>query len=793
MTTFKNRFLIRKAAVLGSGVMGSQIAAHFANANVEVILFDLPAKEGDPNGVVQKSLNFLQKLEPTPFSVKSKASYITPANYNDHLSLLEDCDLIVEAISERMDWKKDLYSKVTKHISKDAIFATNTSGLSIEELALSFPQEQRKNFCGVHFFNPPRYMTLVEIIPHTNTNKETLNNLEEFLTTVLGKGVIRAKDTPNFIANRIGVFSMLATMYHTEKFNLGFDVVDALTGSLIGRAKSATYRTLDVVGIDTLCHVIKTMKDTLPNDPWSSIFKAPAYLEALISKGALGQKSGAGIFRKVGKEIQVLDLEKQDYRPAKSEADSEVLEILKIKNPEEKFRKLMACQNPQAQFLWAIFRDLFHYSAVQLEHIADNARDLDLAIRWGFGWKFGPFETWQSAGWNFITNAINEDIKSNKTIANVSLPSWVSEGNRTGVHFEDGSYSPLSKCNQARINLPVYSRQLYKETVLGEKVTYGKTIYENEGVRLWTLDDEVSILSFKSKMHAVGGEVLDGVLESVKVTEKNYKGMVVWQTEPPFSVGANLAQVVQAVSENNFEIIDSMIRKFQKASMALKYSLVPTVAALQGMALGGGCEFVMHCAKTVAALESYIGLVEVGVGLLPAGGGCKEFVLRAANEAKGGNIFPFLQKYFENVAMGKVSKSAQDAKELGYLKHSDTIVFNPNELLFVAINEVKSMYESAYRPSLKARDIVVTGKGGAATLKAGLVNMLEGLFISSYDFEIGKRVSSIFAGGEIDQGNVVSEDWLLELEHRYFMELVKMPKTQERIIYMLKNGKPLRN
>ncbi|MES2616205.1 MAG: 3-hydroxyacyl-CoA dehydrogenase family protein, partial [Bdellovibrionota bacterium] len=359
MTT-KNRFLIRKAAVLGSGVMGSQIAAHLANANVEVILYDLPAKEGDANGIVQKSLAFLQKLEPTPFSVKSKAAYVTPANYNEHLSLLADCDLVIEAISERIDLKKDLYSKVTKYISENTIFASNTSGLSIEELSLTLPEAHRKNFCGVHFFNPPRYMTLVEIIPHKGTNQDTLNGLEGFLTTVLGKGVVRAKDTPNFIANRIGVFSMLATMHHTEKFNLGFDVVDALTGSLIGRAKSATYRTLDVVGIDTLGHVINTMKNTLPNDPWCSIFKIPTYLENLIAKGDLGQKTGTGVYKKVGKEIQVLDLSSQNYRPAKPEVDAEVLEILKIKNPEEKFKQLLSCQHPQAQFLWSIFRDLFH-------------------------------------------------------------------------------------------------------------------------------------------------------------------------------------------------------------------------------------------------------------------------------------------------------------------------------------------------------------------------------------------------------------------------------------------------
>ncbi|BBH52078.1 3-hydroxyacyl-CoA dehydrogenase/enoyl-CoA hydratase family protein [Fluviispira sanaruensis] len=787
-----NRYLVRKVAVLGSGVMGAQIAAHMANANVDVVLFDLPAKDGNPNGIVQKSLAFLQKLEPTPFSVKSKANYITPANYEHDLDKLTDCDLIIEAISERMDWKKDLYTKVSGKIAAHAIFATNTSGLSINSLAEVLPAELRKNFCGIHFFNPPRYMTLVEIIPQKHTNLKTMDNLEEFLTTVLGKGVIRAKDTPNFIANRIGVFSMLATMHHTEKFSLGFDVVDALTGTSIGRAKSATYRTLDVVGIDTLAHVIKTMSDTLPSDPWHSIFNVPTWIQALISKGAVGQKAGGGVFRKVGKEIHVLDLKAQEYRLSKPEADADVVAILKLKDPSEKFKQLKNSQNPQAQFLWAIFRDLFHYCAVQLEEIADNARDLDLAIRWGYGWAMGPFETWQAAGWKFITDAINEDIAAGKTVAKTPLPAWVTDG-RSEVHFSNGSYSPSTQKKEPRRELPVYARQFYPERVLGEKAIYGETVYENDGVRLWTKDDEISILSFKSKMHAIGSDVLEGVIKSVKIAEEKFKGLVLWQSEPPFSAGANLAQVTQALKDNDFKTLETMVKRFQDASMALKHSLVPTVAAVQGLALGGGCEFVMHCSKAVAALETYMGLVEVGVGLLPAGGGCKEFTLRAAKEAKGGNIFPFLQKYFENIAMAKVSRSAEDAKELGYLRPSDTIVFNPNELLYVATQEVKSLYEAGYRPPLKSKDILVTGKGGTATFKAALVNMLAGGFISEHDHKIGSYVATILGGGDIDQGNIVTDEWLLELEFRFFMELLRTEKTQQRIKYMLENGKPLRN
>jgi 3-hydroxyacyl-CoA dehydrogenase len=789
----KPRFLVRKAAVLGSGVMGSQIAAHLANANVEVLLFDLPAKEGDTNGVVKKSLAFLQKLEPSPFSSKSKINKIFPANYAEHLDLLENCDLVIEAIAERMDIKQDLYGKISSKISPNAIFATNTSGLSIQELASHLPKNLSKNFCGVHFFNPPRYMTLVELIPHTETDSAVLDHLEEFLTTTLGKGVVRAKDTPNFIANRIGVFSMLATLHYTSKFNLSFDVVDALTGPAIGRPKSATYRTLDVVGIDTFSHVAKTMRDTLPNDPWKQIFTLPNWLDALVSKGALGQKTGAGIYKKTGREIHVLDLKTQSYALSQSNVDPAVSEILKIKNPSEKLKKLRESTHDQAQFLWCIFRDLFHYCAVQLESIADNARDLDFAIRWGYGWNMGPFEMWQASGWKEISNALTEEIASGKTLAQTPLPSWVTETDRTGVHTNEGSFSPSKHNLEPRRSLPVYQRQMFPQKLFGEKTTYGKTVFENEGVRLWTTDDEVSILSFKSKMHAVGSEVLNGLIESVKVAEKNFKGMVIWQTEPPFSAGANLAQVTQALTENRFDDLEIMVKKFQEASMSLKYSMVPTIAATHGLVLGGGCEFVMHCTKAVASLESYIGLVEMGVGLLPAGGGCKEFVLRAAAEAKGGAIFPFLAKYFETIAMAKVSKSAVEAKELGYLKQSDTIVFHPDELLSVAINEAKNLYEAGYRPELKSSDIPVTGKGGTATLKALLVNMREGSFISDHDYEIGKYVATILGGGDIEQNCFVSEDWLLDLELRYFMDLLKTKKTQDRIAYMLKNGKPLRN
>ena len=792
-TMSQTKFIVRKVAVLGAGVMGAQIAAHLVNAKVPTVLFDLPAKEGDKNGIVLKAVEGLKKLKPSPLSNKDAVNYIQPANYEDHLHLLKDCDLVIEAIAERMDWKADLYHKVAPHLGEHTIFATNTSGLSINKLAESCPDSVRPRFCGVHFFNPPRYMHLVEIIPCLTSDAGILDNLERFLVTTLGKGVVRAKDTPNFVANRIGVFSMLATIANAEKFGIRFDIVDDLTGPRLGRPKSATFRTADVVGLDTFAHVVKTMDDTLPADPWHGLFKSPEWLQKLIAAGALGAKTKVGIYKKEGKQMFVFDPAKGEYVGGGQKGDDGVKEILKIANPAEKFKKLRESEHPQAQFLWACFRDVFHYIGYHLADIANCARDVDFAIRWGFGWSVGPFETWQAAGWQQVAKWIEEDIESGKSLSSAELPAWALAADRAGVHFAEGSYSAAEQTLIGRSTLDVYQRQLAPARVLGEAAQQlGETVFENEGVRAFTTGDDVLVVSFKSKAHAIGPDVLDGVNKAIDIAEDRFKGLVIWQTEEPFSVGADLQSMLPAFMAGDMASIDAMVRRFQDTSMRLRYSQVPTVAATQGYVFGGGCEFAMHCDKTVAALESYVGLVEVGVGLLPGGGGCKEFALRAAQEARG-DVLAALKDYFMAIATAKVATSGHEAQEIGFFRKGDPVVFNAYELLYVAKQQALALAESGYRPPLRIKGFPVAGRAGAASIKGQLVNMLEGNFISKHDFFIASQIADVMTGGDIEAGTLVNEQWILDLERKAFMTLWQNSKTQDRIVNMLTTGKPLRN
>ncbi len=802
-----SRFQVKQVAVLGAGVMGAQIAAHLVNVRVPVILFDLPAREGPKNGIVTRAVEGLKKLKPAPLGLAHEAALIRQANYEEHMDLLQECDLVIEAIAERMDWKLDLYRKIAPHLAPTAIVASNTSGLSITKLSEALPEEIKPRFCGIHFFNPPRYMALVELINTPTTEPQVLDNLEAFVTSALGKGVVRANDTPNFIANRIGIAGMLATMKQVENYGLSYDVVDDLTGKKLGRASSGTFRTADVVGLDTMAHVIKTLQDNLDakTDPFYDNFATPTVLARLLEMGNLGQKTGAGFYKKVGRDILRYDAHaaegKGDYVPTGAKADEVVTRMLK-KPAGERLRLLRDAEGAEPRFLWAILRDQFHYAAVHLQTVAESARDIDLAMRWGFGLQQGPFELWQEAGWLDVANMIQQDIDAGKSLSKAPLPEWVFKGpvaDARGVHTPKGSWSASAQKFVPRHELQVYRRQHFRENVRGADApraqTAGTTVYEDDAIRLWTLDAPVLIASIKTKMHAISPDVAEGLVRAVELAEASYEGLVIWSNDEMFSVGADLQAMLPAFMVAGVSAIDGAEHELQKAMLRLRYASVPTVAAVRGLALGGGCEMAVYCARRVAAMESYIGLVEVGVGLVPGAGGLTYIARRAAENAAAStnkDLLPFLTEGFTAAAMAKVGTSALESRQLGYLLDSDLVVPHKDELLHVAMTQARAMFQSGYRAPLR-RTFPVAGRSAIATIKGSLVNMRDGGFISQHDFHIASQIAHVVCGGDVDAGTLVTEEYLMTLEREVFCSLVTNAKTQERIMGMMSTGKPVRN
>jgi len=670
-------------------------------------------------------------------------------------------------------------------------------------MANVLPEQLRSRFLGIHFFNPPRYMYLLELIPTQFTAPEVVDQLETFSTSVVGKGVIRAFDTPNFVANRVGVAGMLLTFREVEKSGLGYDIVDDLTGKKLGRASSATFRTADVVGLDTMAHVIKTLQNGAKDDPFSGAFDTPAALTALIEKGNLGSKTKAGFFKKEGKTILQFNAATGEYVAAGGKADKEVVDILK-KPAAERLKALRESSNPQAQFVWAILRNSFHYAAVLLGDIAESARDIDFAMRWGFGSKQGPFEIWQEAGWKQVAEWVKADIDAGKALSKAPLPAWVFDG-RDGVHTAEGSWSAKEGKYVPARDLPVYKRQFFRESVLGSNApdakTAGKTLFEDAAIRLWTLDDEVVIASIKSKMHTISAEVTAGLSKGLEIAEAGYKGLVIWSYDGPFSAGADLQSMMPAFMAGGGKAIAPFEKQLQDFMLSLRYSNVPTVAAMHGLALGGGCELAVHTAKRVAAMETYVGLVEVGVGLIPGGGGLAYQARRAAEllETSKGvsgqtpvDLMAYVKEYFQASAMAKVATSAIEARKFGYLLDGDIVVPNKDEVLYVAIAQAKAMYESGYRAPAK-KLFPVAGRNVKATLQSSLINMRDGGFISQHDYYISSCIADVLTGGDVEAGTLVSEEYLHALERKHFCTLLDNPKTQERIMGMLSTGKPVRN
>ena len=797
---------INKVAVLGSGTMGSQIAAHCANMNIPVVLFELDHK------TLTTNLNALEKLKPPPLALKAVMQKIERATYESDSAQLADCDLIIEAIVENIDLKKQLFESIQPHIAESAIIATNTSGLSINEIASVLPKAMQPVFCGIHFFNPPRFMALVELIPAQSTHPDVLQHLEGFITTCLGKEVVYAKDTAGFVGNRIGVISLLTTLHHADRLEISPDTVDALTGKLTGKASSGTYRTADVVGLDILKNVVDNVAEHEEDQAWCPIIRLPDWIEKLIADGHLGQKTKHGIYQKRGPEIFVFDPKSQTDRAQSKTIDKALQSALKKQSLAKVLPSMAASDDPQMQLLWSIHRDTMHYAACHLMHIAESVSDVDRALCAGFGWKQGIFELWQAAGFETIRDLINADIAAGKTVAATPLPEWV---NAIDQFYKDGQgYAPKTKQFLNWQTHGVYERQIQQHDF--------EVLFETKDVCLQVLQDGIAAIHFKTKLSSIGYGVLLGINECLDLLEQsNYKALIFWSKHPnAFCAGANLYEVLvgcklgrfyddggllSAAKQKVFEVSSShlpdieyegaivdVVALGQQTLLRLRHGPLYTIAAVNGLALGGGCELILHCDATVATQNAYIGLVEVGVGILPAFGGTKEMIRRANKNVITGDVFPLAAKYFGQIAMAKVSSSAAEAIEMGYLDPATTIIAHQHELLFVALKKAAYHIDSATYPATKLEPIMPIGQTGKANILGHLTNLAEGAFISEHDHLITQYIAEIFSG-EVDDGIPVSEQWLLNLERKYFMTLLETTKTQDRIEHMLKKGKPLRN
>lgn len=798
---------INKVAVLGSGIMGSGIACHFANIGVEVLLLDIPPREltekeeargltlehpSVRNRIVNDFLQNSLKSKPSPIYNQKFASRITTGNFEDDMHKIKDVDWIIEVVIERLDIKKQVFENVEKHRKPGTLITSNTSGIPIHLMSEGRSDDFQEHFCGTHFFNPPRYLQLFEIIPGPKTKPEVIEFLNGYGDKFLGKTVVEAKDTPAFIGNRIGIYGIQALFATVQEMGLTVEEVDKLTGPVIGRPKSATFRTIDVVGLDTLVHVANGIYENVPNDEEHALFQTPDYVKTMLENNWLGSKTNnTGFYKRVRKEdgsseILTLDLNTLEYRARKS-ANFMTLEATKpVANLVDRFPVLINGKDKAGEFYRKNFAGMFAYVSNRIPEIADNLFQIDDAMKAGFGWEIGPFEIWDAVG---VDKGLELVASIDKKAA-----AWVNEMLEAGVT----SFYKTEKGKRYYYDIPAKEYKLIPGQdafIILDSFEKEQVVFENTGVRVTDLGDGILNAEFRSKMNAIGGDVLAGLNRAIDIAEQQFDGLVVGNQGANFSVGANIGMIFMLAAEQEYEELNMAVKYFQDSVMRLRYSSIPTVVAPHGLTLGGGCEMTLHADRVVAAAETYIGLVEFGVGVIPGGGGSKEMALRAGDLYHKGNVeLNTLQEYFLTIGMAKVATSAHEAYDMGILEHGkDIVVVNKKRQLAVAKQIARQMADQGYTKPVPRKDVRVLGKQALGMFLVGTDSMQAGKYISEHDRKIANKLAYVMAGGDLSEPTLVSEQYLLDLEREAFLSLATERKTLERLQHMIQKNKPLRN
>ncbi|WP_394907266.1 3-hydroxyacyl-CoA dehydrogenase NAD-binding domain-containing protein [uncultured Mesonia sp.] len=797
---------IKKIAVIGSGIMGSAIACHFANIGVEVLLLDIVPKEPNEqeknkglslkdksvrNRIVNDALKNALKSKPSPIYHQDFAKRIQTGNLEDDIKLVNQVDWIIEVVVERLDIKKQVFDNLEKHRKPGTLITSNTSGIPIKFMNEGRSEDFQKHFCGTHFFNPPRYLRLFEIIPGPDTKPEVISFLNEYGKKFLGKKSVIAKDTPAFIGNRIGIFSIMSLFHTVKEMSMTIEEVDKLTGPVIGRQKSATFRTVDVVGLDTLVHVANGLYENVPHDEQHELFKLPDFIKTMMENNWLGSKTGQGFYKKEKKkdgssEIKSLDLNTLEYRDRKR-ASFATLELTKtIDRVANRFEVLIKGKDKAGEFYRKNFAALFAYVSNRIPEITDELYKIDDAMQAGFGWEHGPFQIWDAIG-------VEKGIKM-MAEQGIQPANWVNEMLEAGYD----SFYTVKDGNTYFYDIPNKKMQQVPGQdafIILDNIRDAKAVFKNSGVVVEDLGDGILNVEFRSKMNAIGGDVLDGLNKAIDLAEKEYQGLVVANNGQNFSVGANIGMIFMMAVEQEYDELNMAIKYFQDTMMRMRYSSIPTVAAPHNMTLGGGCELSLHADKVVAHAETYIGLVEFGVGVIPGGGGSKEMTLRAADTYQKDDVeLNRLREHFLTIGMAKVSTSAYEAYDLNILQpRKDIVVVNKDLQLAIAKKQALLMAENAYTQPIKRQDIKVLGKQALGAFYVGTDQMHAGNYISEHDKKIANKLAYVMAGGDLSAASQVSEQYLLDLEREAFLSLTGERKTLERLQHMLKKGKPLRN